>query len=164
MKRRLTTTAFLIGVLALALSAMTARPAALRVQEQTREDLSVAAKQQPSRRQGSLALESHWAGFRGLNGAGVATGPHAYPSTLELKDNLRWRCVLPAGNSSPCIRADKIFVTAHIGQTLQTICIERFSGSVLWRRELQVEKLERMHRINGAASSTCAADTQRVYA
>lgn len=107
---------------------------------------------------------TQWSQFRGPQGRGSAASGQALPSTLDPAVNLRWKCALPQGNSSACLWNDRIFVTGYEDEELLTLCIERASGEVLWRRALACPEPARAHRINTPASSTTCTDGERVYA
>lgn len=72
---------------------------------------------------------------------------------------------MAAGNSSPVVRGDRLFITAHIGANqLATIAINRRQGRELWRRVVQPEKVEEVHRTLGSpASATPCIDADRLY-
>lgn len=72
---------------------------------------------------------------------------------------------LPPGHSSPCIVGYKIFLTAvdKPNLSLTTICIDRNTGTVLWQRAVQVEKLETTHKTSNPAAATAACDNKAVY-
>ena len=74
-----------------------------------------------------------WPQFRGPNGLGVAdtTG---LPEVFGPDKNVIWKTALPPGHSSPALTEDRIFVTAYEGDKLLTLCLQRASGQVLWRR------------------------------
>jgi len=108
--------------------------------------------------------ESHWNQFRGPNGSGLAPDAKPLPAKLDPERNLAWKCALTGGHSSPCIWGERIFVTGAAGNRLETICVERATGKVLWTRAVEVPALERMHEVNGAATSTCATDGEHVIA
>jgi outer membrane protein assembly factor BamB len=73
---------------------------------------------------------------------------------------------LPAGWSSPCVSGDRIFLTGFEAKTkkLETLCLDRRTGKVLWRKGAPAEKLEKVHKTSSVASSTPACDGERVYA
>ncbi|MEM7310793.1 MAG: PQQ-binding-like beta-propeller repeat protein [Planctomycetota bacterium] len=111
-----------------------------------------------------FAARQRWSQFRGPAGGGVAADEHAYPARLSVEDNLAWRVELPPGHSSPSVWDERVFVTGCDGKELVTLCLERATGALLWRRAVEVEALERTHDVNGPASPTPAVDGERVYA
>ena len=106
--------------------------------------------------------DHEWNQFRGWGGAGVATDEQALPATLDPESNLRWRTPLPAGHSSPCLWGDRIFLTAAGEDGLETIALDRATGGILWRRSVETQAGERLHRVNSAAASTPATDGEVV--
>ena len=50
--------------------------------------------------------------------------------------NVVWKTALPAGNSSPVLTKDRIFITGYEPGGLLTMCLNRADGKVLWRRTL----------------------------
>ena len=62
-----------------------------------------------------------------------------------------------------CVWADRIFLTGVSDARLETLCVARRDGRVLWRRPAPAEKIEATHRISNPAASTPATDGERVY-
>jgi len=104
-----------------------------------------------------------WPQFRGENCSGVADGDKP-PVEFGPSTRLLWKTPLPRGLSSPCIWEDRIFVTAFDGRKLETICLRRSDGRILWRQQAPAEKIERVSGYNSPASATCATDGRFVYA
>ena len=103
-----------------------------------------------------------WTQFRGPNGSGVSPSK-GLPEHFDMIKNVVWRTALPLGHSSPVFTAGRIFVTAFEGKTLLTICLERASGKVLWRREAPREREEYFEHTNGPASPSPVTDGANVY-
>ncbi len=114
--------------------------------------------------QSLVAAPPQWPQFRGPNGSGVAEDArppiHFGPTT-----NLLWKTALPSGHSSPCVWGDRIFLTAfdRDAKKLETLCLDRPTGKVLWRQAAPAEKIEKVNRINNPAASTPATDGQTVF-
>lgn len=106
---------------------------------------------------------AQWSQFRGPGSSGVAAGEARFPAQLD-RENLAWEREVPAGHSSPVLWGERVFLTGASGSTLETLCIERSSGAVLWRRAIEVDAVERAHPVNGPATPTPATDGERVYA
>lgn len=102
-----------------------------------------------------------WARFRGPNGAGVADGA-ALPSSLDPARNAVWKRTLPPGYSSPIVFGDRIYLTAHEGEALLTLCLRRRDGSEVWRREAPRPRRESIDGRNGPASPSPAVDARGV--
>ena len=103
----------------------------------------------------SLSVQGQqWNQFRGPGGRGVASSDDGLPTEFGPEKNMIWQCKLDAGHSSPCIWGDHMFLTTFVGKKLETVCVNRATGVVTWRRSVTVDALERHHRINNPASST----------
>jgi outer membrane protein assembly factor BamB len=103
-----------------------------------------------------------WTQFRGPNGSGVSPSK-GLPEHFDQQKNVVWRTALPLGHSSPVFTTDHIFVTAFEGKVLLTICLDRASGKVLWRREAPREREESFDHTNGPASPSPVTDGTNVY-
>jgi outer membrane protein assembly factor BamB len=103
-----------------------------------------------------------WTQFRGPNGAGVSPSK-GLPERFDAEKNMVWRTALPPGHSSPVFTADHIFITAFDRKALLTICLDRPSGKVLWRREAPREREESFQQTNGPASPSPVTDGTNVY-
>ena len=113
----------------------------------------------------SIAVEPvQWPRFLGPNGSGVHPSADP-PAELSLETGVAWRVELPAGHSSPCIWGSRVFLTAFDSDAahLITICIDRGSGKILWRKgSPPVEEIEKVHRVSNPAAPTPVTDGQRV--
>jgi outer membrane protein assembly factor BamB len=107
--------------------------------------------------------EPNWPQFRGPDGLGLAE-PSDPPVHFGPDLNLLWKVALPSGNSSPCIWGDSIFLTTFDQAKLETICLRRSDGAVLWRQPAPCESFEPTHRLGNPATPTPATDGQFVYA
>jgi outer membrane protein assembly factor BamB len=106
---------------------------------------------------------ARWPQFRGPGGSGVADSQNP-PTQFGPSTNLLWKTPLPAGHSSPCIWDDRIFLTAYSAGKLETLCLSRRDGKILWRTPLPQQKLEPLTGANSPATATPTTDGQRVYA
>ena len=90
-----------------------------------------------------------WPQFRGPNGSGI--GEDAHPPIHFGPDTSLWD--------------ERIFLTAFDRERkkLETICLDRQTGKVVWRRDAPAEKIERVHTISNPAASTPATDGRTVY-
>jgi len=106
--------------------------------------------------------EIWWPQFRGPNSSGVSDTAQP-PVDFGPGTNQLWKTPLPPGASSPCIWRDSIFVTTFEGGALQTRCLSRTDGKLLWKQDAPAGKLEDFHPEEGSpAASTCATDGERV--
>ena len=104
-----------------------------------------------------------WAQFRGPNSSGISTASHL-PVEFGPQTNVVWRTALPAGNSSPVLAADRIFLTAVDGDKLLTIAVDRATGRILWRREAPRPRRQVIERpANGPASASPVTDGRNAY-
>jgi outer membrane protein assembly factor BamB len=112
----------------------------------------------------SVALSAaDWSQFRGPNGSGISSSK-SVPDRFDTKRNLVWRTPLPTGHSSPVFTDGFIFVTAFEGKALLTICLDRATGRILWRREAPRARAESFQETNGPASPSPVTDGSNVYA
>lgn len=104
---------------------------------------------------------ANWPQFRGEGG--LATADSSAPIHFGPESNVLWKVELPTGNSSPVIWGEKLFLTANSGSALETLCLNRKTGAVLWSARAPVVPIEKTHRIGSPASSTPVTDGKRVY-
>jgi len=109
------------------------------------------------------AGENYWNQFRGPNGSGIAPGEKKLPMEFDATKNMIWKCEISKGNSSPCVWGDRIFLTGYAERNLETICIDRTNGRILWKKSVTPEKIERVHPINTPATPTATTDGKGVY-
>jgi outer membrane protein assembly factor BamB len=109
-----------------------------------------------------LLAATDWSQFRGPNGAGVSDQTRL-PIEFGPNQNVVWKTALPRGNSSPALAGDRIFLTAADGNRRFTLCLERGTGKILWRRELVVDRAEHLNELNDPASSSPITDGTNVY-
>jgi outer membrane protein assembly factor BamB len=109
--------------------------------------------------------EAVWPQFRGPGGAGLAREGMKLPTQIGPAKNVVWKTALPPGHSSPCVWGDRIFLTGFDKKTkkLETLCLDREKGQILWRQTVPAKKLEKIDKSNSPAASTPATDGKRVY-
>src|ERR1051325_10914391 len=103
-----------------------------------------------------------WPQFRGANCAGVSEADKP-PVEFGPATNLLWKTELPAGLSSPCVWEDRVFLTAFATGKLETICLRRRDGKILWYQSAPADQIEEINPGSSPASATPASDGQRVY-
>ena len=105
-----------------------------------------------------------WPQFRGLNSSGIGSG--SPPIKFSADQNQRWKVEVGAGHSSPCIVGPYLFVTSYdeARKTLAVTCLEKASGKLAWKNEIQVKQFEKGHPSFNPASSTPTSDGERVVA
>ena len=109
--------------------------------------------------------------FRGQDSRGIAGGS-GYPTDWDgnTGKNIGWKLELPCtGKSSPIIWDDKIFVTGAEGNQCNIYCIDKKSGTILWKgpaSNIPGEPAEapKMDREGGLAVSTAATNGKVVCA
>jgi outer membrane protein assembly factor BamB len=112
-----------------------------------------------------LAAAGDWPQFRGPGSRGVAVHSGALPADIGPESHVLWKTPLPPGHSSPAIVGSRIFLTAvRDKEHLETICLDRATGQILWRKEAPHAALEQIHGIGSYAQPSPAADAERVVA
>jgi outer membrane protein assembly factor BamB len=104
-----------------------------------------------------------WPQFRGPNASGLGEG--RAPVHFGPDQNVLWKTPVGSGLSSPIIWEGRIFLTEFDGATRQfaTLCIDRRTGKILWRRTVRPEQVEKVHELSSPAGATPATDGERVY-
>ena len=104
-----------------------------------------------------------WPQFRGPNSSGLGEGKP--PVNFGPDQNVLWKTPLGPGLSSPIVWDRRIFLTEFdsANKRLSTVCIDRSTGKIVWRRTVAPEKIEKVHQISSPAGSTPVTDGQRVY-
>ena len=110
-----------------------------------------------------LQAQQAWPQFRGLNGQGQAADRGSYPAQLDTLTHLLWKCPVSAGISSPVIWKDRIFLTGIRTDTLETLCIDRRTGRILWTQPIKPEKIERVYDFSSPATPSVVTDGKRVF-
>jgi len=104
-----------------------------------------------------------WPQFRGPNSSGIGAGRP--PVQFGPGQRVRWKTAVGLGLSSPTVWEGRIFLTEfdEAKQQLATLCIDRRTGKVLWRRTVAPTAIEKVHEVSSPAASTPATDGERVY-
>lgn len=110
----------------------------------------------------ALAATAEWTQFRGTNGQGIASD-QPLPAEFGPERNVIWKTELPAGHSSPVLTRDRIFVTAFEPGKLATICLDRASGKLLWRRDVTPVRENKLRKPNNPAAASPVTDGRNVY-
>ena len=111
----------------------------------------------------TLVAQPSWPRFRGPNGTGIANTDHELPVTFNQTKNTIWQTTVSEGHSSPIIWGNRIFLTGQNDDSLESLCLNRQTGEILWRKAVLQIKAERVHRVNSRASPTPVTDGSRVY-
>ena len=111
----------------------------------------------------SLHAAGDWPRFRGPNGSGVsdATG---LPVHFGPQQNVLWKTPVPKGDSSPVFAGKRLYLTAFEGEKLFTLCVDRDSGRILWRKQAPRSRINKVPQAPHTVSSpTPVTDGDRVY-
>lgn len=113
---------------------------------------------------GAPLAAADWPRFRGPDGLGTAADKDV-PVSFGPSDYL-WKTPIPGkGVSSPIVSKGKVFLqtAAEDGSSRSLVCVDANTGKVHWTKELKGAPAK-THDKNSLASSTPAADGERVYA
>jgi outer membrane protein assembly factor BamB len=103
-----------------------------------------------------------WGRFRGPNGSGISDATRL-PVEFGTKKNIAWRREIPFGRSSPILTANRVVITGSEGQKLITVCLDRKTGQVMWRREIMRDRTQKIYKGNDTATPTPASDGKNFY-
>ncbi len=110
--------------------------------------------------------KNYWPGWRGPSAQGYVVGS-GYPDRWSETKNVLWKVeVAGAGNSSPIVWGDRIFLTTSYdgGKRLSLLSYQRSNGQLVWETTIPQKGVEQVHDKNGHASATPVTDGKRVYA
>ena len=104
-----------------------------------------------------------WPQFRGPNASGLGEGRP--PVHFGPDQNVLWKTPVGPGLSSPVVWEQRILLTEFdpAKKQLSTLCIDRRTGKLLWRRTIAPEQIEKVHELSSPAGATPATDGERVY-
>src|SRR5215204_1427848 len=104
-----------------------------------------------------------WPQFRGPNSSGVGGGKP--PVQFGPDQRVLWKAAVGSGLSSPTIWGGRIFLTEFdpTNKQLATVCIDRRTGKILWRRTVAAGEIEKVHDLSSPAGATPVTDGERVY-
>lgn len=113
------------------------------------------------------ARAENWPGWRGPRGDGTSDEqnvPTHWDGTTG--ENIAWKVEVPGtGHASPVVWEDRIFLASCLEEEHDRIlvCLDRRTGSTLWRTSVLQSPLEKKHHLNSYASSTPATDGRQIY-
>jgi outer membrane protein assembly factor BamB len=110
----------------------------------------------------SPLFSEDWLQFRGPNSAGVSDNRNL-PVEFGPSKNLVWKTAMPPGFSSPVLVGDHIYLTAVDNEKLFTLCLDRATGKINWRREIPRTRTGELHKANGPASPSPTSDGKNVF-
>jgi outer membrane protein assembly factor BamB len=106
---------------------------------------------------------SWWPQFRGPDSSGIGRGKP--PVQFGPDRAVLWKAAVGPGLSSPIIWGGRIFLTEvdRENKRFSTLCIDRGTGKILWRRAVTAQQIEEVHEISSPAGATPVTDGERVY-
>ena len=105
-----------------------------------------------------------WPQFRGPNCSGISASGKPLPVEFSGEKNIRWRAKLGDGIGCPVVAAGRVFTCAMVDdQTIGLFAFDAKTGAELWKRTWPAGNLPDVHKTNSHASTTPAADAERVY-
>ncbi len=115
---------------------------------------------------GAVGVQAgNWSGWRGPHGDGHVAESN-YARQWSASDNVLWKTALPdAGNSSPVIWGNRVFVTCSEdgGKERSLICFDRSNGAILWKRSVRYDEDDPTHATNPWCAASPATDGEVVY-
>jgi outer membrane protein assembly factor BamB len=113
---------------------------------------------------GTPARADNWPAWRGPTGQG-ATAEKNLPTRWAATESVKWKIELPdAGNSTPIIWGDKIFLTQATdkGKKRSLYCLDRKNGAKLWEQTVAFAGPEKIHATNTYCAASPVTDGERV--
>lgn len=112
----------------------------------------------------SAVQADNWPAWRGPTADGVCQEANV-PLTWSPDQNIRWKVPLPeAGNSTPAIWGDRVFVTQATdkGTKRSLICFNRQDGSQRWIKTIEYTQSEPTHATNPFCAASPVTNGERV--
>jgi len=105
-----------------------------------------------------------WPQFRGPNCTGLSSEQAPLPVRFSDEQNVAWSAEVGDGIGSPVVAAGRAFVTGMTADKVHSVfCFDALTGEKLWQRDFETGSLLEIHKTNSHASTTPAADGDRVY-
>jgi len=105
-----------------------------------------------------------WPQFRGPNCTGISSTAKALPVKFSATENVRWSADIGDGVGGAAVAAGRVFVSGMTGkETVSLFAFDAATGKKLWQRDWQTGRLAEIQQTNSHASTTPAADAERVY-
>ena len=113
---------------------------------------------------GSLLNAEDWPQFRGPNCSGISKSMKSLPTEFSGEKNVAWSKDIGEGVGCPIVVAGRVFVSTMVDdENVGLLAFDAKSGDELWRRTWKTGLLPNVHKTNAHASTTPAADAERVY-
>jgi len=113
------------------------------------------------------ASANDWPSWRGPSGDGKLPAEASYPVSWSEEENRLWRVEAPGpGNSSPVVAGSRLFLTLaqNEGRMRSLLCYDTNDGSLLWRRTVEHDAPETVHRTNDHCAASPLVHEGVVYA
>ena len=108
--------------------------------------------------------DDDWPQFRGANSRGISLTDQSLPINFSDTHNVAWQQGVGDGVGGAVVAGGRVFVSGMTAaNTVSLFAFELKSGEKLWQRDWPVSELAEIHETNSHASTTPAADAQRVY-
>ena len=105
-----------------------------------------------------------WPQFRGPNCSGISATRMPLPEKFSNTENVRWSAHVGDGVGGASVVAGRVFVSGMTAkETVSLFAFDAATGQKLWQRDWLTGPLPEVHQTNSHASSTPAADRERVY-
>ena len=105
-----------------------------------------------------------WPQFRGPNCTGISSGTAPLPTKFSGTEGVTWTAKLGDGIGCAVVAAGRVFTSAMVDdETVGLFAFDVDSGDELWKRTWPVGDIGDTHKTNSHASTTPAADDERVY-
>lgn len=109
----------------------------------------------------SLAAADNWPTWRGPEGNGVSR-ENGLPLRWSQTDAVTWKLALPSwSGSTPIVWGERIFLNVADGDSLALWCVDRGTGSVVWKRPLGGGNIKM--RKQNMSSPSPVTDGEAVY-
>lgn len=110
------------------------------------------------------AAAEDWPQFRGPNCSGVSSSTGPLPVRFSADEGVKWSKKPGDGIGCPVVAAGRVFTSAMIDEShVGLFAYDAVTGQQLWMRSWPVGDLAEIHKTNSHASTTPAADAERVY-
>ena len=110
------------------------------------------------------AFAEDWPQFRGPNCTGISEATAPLPVEFSESKGVAWTAKLGDGIGCPVVAAGRVFTSAMVDdETVGLFAFDAATGSELWHRTWPVGDIGDTHKTNSHASTTPAADAERVY-
>jgi len=111
-----------------------------------------------------ISRAEDWPQFRGPNCSGISATTKPLPVKFSATDNVRWSAAVGDGVGGAAVAAGRVFVSGMTGkETVSLFAFDAATGRKLWQRDWQTGRLTEVQQTNSHASTTPAADAERVY-